>query len=226
MNMRPLLPDQPVTAKGDRPSLELVEIIQRLIREIEAGGGGGGTYTDADARAAVVIDSIANGDVDHAPSRNVVFDALAGKASAAQGALADSALQPGDALPWGDLTGVPATFPPSAHTHAIADVTGLQAELDALQGATGSGVLAFGAAPGGNVATLTVTGQTGIVSGSAIRAWLQGSTADHNAYEHLLILPGSIGLGIGDVVNGVGFTIYAQTELRLTGSVAVKWEWR
>lgn len=36
-----------------------------------------GTYTDAMARAAVVIDSIADSDTDHAPSRNAVFDALA-----------------------------------------------------------------------------------------------------------------------------------------------------
>jgi hypothetical protein len=32
---------------------------------------------------------------------------------------------------WNDLTDKPATFPPSAHTHAIADTTGLQAALDA-----------------------------------------------------------------------------------------------
>jgi ribosomal protein L35AE/L33A len=31
---------------------------------------------------------------------------------------------------WGDVTGKPSTFPPSAHTHVIADVTGLQTALD------------------------------------------------------------------------------------------------
>jgi len=31
---------------------------------------------------------------------------------------------------WGDVTGKPATFAPSAHTHIIADVTGLQGALD------------------------------------------------------------------------------------------------
>lgn len=64
-------------------------------------------------------------------------------ATGAQGALADSAVQPGDlatvattgaysdltALPslfsgaYGDLSGVPATFTPSAHTHALSDLT-------------------------------------------------------------------------------------------------------
>jgi len=35
------------------------------------------------------------------------------------------------AVAWADITGKPATFAPSAHTHAIADTTGLQAALDA-----------------------------------------------------------------------------------------------
>jgi hypothetical protein len=35
------------------------------------------------------------------------------------------------AIAWADITGKPATFAPSAHSHAIADTTGLQAALDA-----------------------------------------------------------------------------------------------
>jgi hypothetical protein len=35
------------------------------------------------------------------------------------------------AVAWGSLTGVPSTFTPSAHSHAIADTTGLQTALDA-----------------------------------------------------------------------------------------------
>ena len=37
----------------------------------------------------------------------------------------------GGAVAWGDVTGKPATFPPEAHTHVIADVTGLAAALAA-----------------------------------------------------------------------------------------------
>lgn len=49
--------------------------------------------------------------------------------------LIDSAYNPlEDGAPfsgaWADLTGVPATFPPSAHSHVIGDVTGLQTALD------------------------------------------------------------------------------------------------
>lgn len=36
---------------------------------------------------------------------------------------------------YSDLTGVPATFAPSSHTHAISDVTGLQTALDGKQAA-------------------------------------------------------------------------------------------
>ena len=37
---------------------------------------------------------------------------------------------PGGSVAWDDVTGKPATFPPSAHIHAIADVTNLQTALD------------------------------------------------------------------------------------------------
>ncbi len=34
------------------------------------------------------------------------------------------------AITWTDISGKPTTFPPSSHTHAIADVTNLQTSLD------------------------------------------------------------------------------------------------
>lgn len=93
-------------------------------------------------------------------------------------------------------------------------------------GATGgTATLNFGAPPGSSTASATITGQTGILSGSRIRAWVQGSTADFNEYEHSRVLPLLVGLGISDVVAGTGFTIQAATQERLTGTVAVKWEW-
>jgi hypothetical protein len=36
---------------------------------------------------------------------------------------------------WVDITGRPATFPPSSHTHAVSDVSGLQTALDLKQAA-------------------------------------------------------------------------------------------
>lgn len=40
----------------------------------------------------------------------------------------------GGAVAWNDVTGKPATFPPSAHTHPIAEVIGLQDRLDEADG--------------------------------------------------------------------------------------------
>jgi hypothetical protein len=94
-------------------------------------------------------------------------------------------------------------------------------------GATGgTATINFGAAPGTNIASLAVTGQAAIGTSSRIKVWFQGgSTADFNEYEHLFILPGSVSLVAGTIVNGVGFTIYATTQLRIRGNVVCRWEW-
>ncbi len=94
-------------------------------------------------------------------------------------------------------------------------------------GATsGTATLNFGAAPGGQLATVAVTGQTGLLSGSNIRVWIQGeASADHSEYEHTRVLSREIGLSVDTITAGVGFTIVGVTELQLTGTVAVRWQW-
>jgi hypothetical protein len=89
----------------------------------------------------------------------------------------------------------------------------------------GSATIDFGAAPGDATASVAVTGQAGILSGSRIRAWVQGSTADFNEYEHSRLLPLMVGVGVSDVVAGTGFTIHASVDGRLSGTIAIKWEW-
>jgi hypothetical protein len=111
----------------------------------------------------------------------------------------------------------------------------LNAALDYVEGlgggggssiATGSAVLSFGSAPGTNAIETVITGQTGISAGSTVKAWISAeATGDHNAYEHAVILPRCIGISCGNIVAGVGFTIFASTDLRLTGDVSCKWEW-
>lgn len=92
---------------------------------------------------------------------------------------------------------------------------------------SGTATLDFGAAPGTNIATVAVMGQTTILAGSNVRVWVQGNdaTSAHNAYEHRML--GSIlGLGVSSVTAGVGFTITGTIlELPLTGTVAVRWAW-
>jgi hypothetical protein len=93
-------------------------------------------------------------------------------------------------------------------------------------GATGTVTLNFGSAPGTNTATAVVTGQTGVIAGSDVEAWIMGSdsTADHNAYEHM-VMTLEVHPTITAVTAGAGFTVTAITQLRLTGQVACRWVW-
>jgi hypothetical protein len=68
----------------------------------------------------------------------------------------------------------------------------------------------FGAFPGTSDASLDITGQTGIDSASVVTAWLQpADTDDHTADEHRLE---TISVMAGNVIPGVGFTIYATNN--------------
>ena len=180
MTARRLLPTQPITQKGDLPSRDLVEVIQRLVLAVAAGGGGGGGATDLGYTAATRLLTSSTGTDVTLPLATTL---LAGLMSAADKTAVTS-------LPVG-----------------------------------GTATLDFGAAPGTGITSVAVTGQPGIVAGSRIKAWVKGATADHSEYVHSRIFPNRIGVGIGDVVAATGFTIHAETELRLTGTVAVQWEY-
>lgn len=70
---------------------------------------------------------------------------------------------------------------------------------------TGTATLNFGAFPGASDASVAVTGQTGIVAGSLVEAWLRPeATADHTADEHMLE---TIKVFACEIVAGTGFTI-------------------
>lgn len=98
------------------------------------------------------------------------------------------------------------------------------ADLAGFASANGSAVLDFGAAPGTNTVETVVS--TAIPAGASVRAWFQSEgNADHNEIEHRLIFPSRVGLTCGAITNGVGFTVYAETELRLTGDVTCRWQW-
>jgi hypothetical protein len=93
-------------------------------------------------------------------------------------------------------------------------------------GAQGTATVDFGAAPGTNVVSVTVSGQAGVVNGSAVEAWIMGadSTASHTAYEHMLMAR-EVEVTPTLINAGAGFVLTALTQLRLTGLVAVRWVW-
>lgn len=90
---------------------------------------------------------------------------------------------------------------------------------------TGIAVADFGAAPGMCYAKVDVTGIGAISSTNYAEAFIMGDvTSDHNADEHWVI-GGHTRLVVAEPVNGVGFTIHAFSQLRLTGQVEIRWVW-
>lgn len=75
---------------------------------------------------------------------------------------------------------------------------------------TGTATVDFGSYPGKTDTSVAVTGQSGIVAGSIVSAWIRpAATADHTADEHLVE---PIRVLAGNISAGVGFTIYAFAD--------------
>jgi len=92
-------------------------------------------------------------------------------------------------------------------------------------GAQGTADLDFGVFPGKTDATVAVTGQAGIVSGSLAEAWIRPvATADHSADEHAVE---ELEVYARDIVAGTGFTIQGVTrsKQRLYGVWKAAWCW-
>lgn len=92
-------------------------------------------------------------------------------------------------------------------------------------GASGTATLNFGAYPGATDASVAVTGQGSIVSGSLVEAWLRmEATADHSADEHWVE---EIEVRAGNIVAATGFTIYgiSRSKTRLDGTWTIGWVW-
>lgn len=88
-------------------------------------------------------------------------------------------------------------------------------------GAKGQVSITFGAFPGASDAQVTVS-DTGVLSTSSVSASvLPAATADHSVDEHWLE---EMDVTAGNIVAGVGFTIYARTRnTRLFGAWNIGW---
>jgi hypothetical protein len=96
--------------------------------------------------------------------------------------------------------------------------------------ATGQGTatLNFGAmgGNGSNEASAVVTGQTAILATSKAEAYIMGddTTVDHTESDHRY-LAALIGLTCGTPTSATGFTIYATSTQKLTGTYQIRWVW-
>lgn len=97
-------------------------------------------------------------------------------------------------------------------------------------GAQGTNTVDFGAFPGQPDTFRDITGQTGILAGSLVEAWVMPvATADHSVAEHYVDPPRVIA---GEIVAGTGFTIrafasgFGQGEFpTMYGLYTVAWVW-
>jgi hypothetical protein len=90
---------------------------------------------------------------------------------------------------------------------------------------SGTTTIDFGAFPGSLYTSVAITGETGIVAGSLVEAWVRPvATADHLADEHIVDPPVIIA---ADIVAGTGFTIHGRSDnTRLHhGVYSVAWAW-
>lgn len=97
---------------------------------------------------------------------------------------------------------------------------------------SGSATIDFGSFPGKSDTSIAVTGQSGIVSGSIISAFIKlTATSDHSVDEHLVE---NIKVFAGNIVAGTGFTIYGINKNSLAndgivpmlyGQWSVGWNW-
>lgn len=94
--------------------------------------------------------------------------------------------------------------------------------------ATGQGVseIDFGAHPGSNEASVSVTGQSQITGSSKAEAYIMAddTTSNHTASDHRYIGLW-LSLTCGTPVSGSGFTIYGRSDQKLSGKFSVRWVW-
>jgi hypothetical protein len=90
----------------------------------------------------------------------------------------------------------------------------------------GTATADFGGAPT-EIATVVVTGQTGIGATDHVECYFQGDdfTVDNPAEVHKWILPRSVRAVADAIVAGTGFTITLLADFPLTGTVKVRFVW-
>jgi hypothetical protein len=92
-------------------------------------------------------------------------------------------------------------------------------------GVSGTVTADFGIAPGKSYMEIPVTGQTGIEASSIVITEKSiVPTADHTLQD---IIVTDLDISVGNIVPGVGFTIYILSKIgRITGQYVLKYVWQ
>ncbi len=127
---------------------------------------------------------------------------------------------------WGTITGKPATYPPSIHGHAMADVTGLLAALD--EKAPLAGPVFNNGQPAASAASAVVIGGGGLAA--ALRFLPRASVGAFNSLVQVndvafIFDAGSNGYGIvigpaTAVAGGLGLRISGNGNVNVAGAIA------
>lgn len=90
--------------------------------------------------------------------------------------------------------------------------------------ATGTATIDFGT--GSNEASVAVTGQASILSTSKADAFVMAddTSTSHTASDHRY-LETFASLSCGTPTDATGFTIYARSHQKLTGTWTIRWVW-
>lgn len=92
--------------------------------------------------------------------------------------------------------------------------------------AQGTAVIDFGAYPGGNEASIAVTGQATIGATSKCEAFFMAddTSGSHTASDHRYAAA-LVALTCGTPTASTGFTIYGRCLEKMQGSFQVRWVW-
>jgi hypothetical protein len=209
-----------VSITGNAPSQQISFVIPQGPQGPQGDGGPyttvqAGTVTTGAAGSAAKIDTVTSGGtvtLNFTIPRGVDGTAnladetpqplgVASAGSAVRAARADH-VHATPTINYGNLTGVPATFTPSAHSHSVSDVSGLQTALDSKQAAGSYATLVGGFVPSSqlpsfvddvqeyaNYASLPATGESGklYVAVDTRKLWRWSGTG----YVEIASSPGS-----------------------------------
>lgn len=137
------------------------------------------------------------------------------------------ALQPGYTLYYEDGVGwyVTDTLGNSQGIQGVPGTPGTNGTNGTNAGNTGNAIVNFGSFPGSNTTSVVVTGQSTILSTSAVQAFLMtDATSDHTASDHQYAAS-LISLSCGTIVPGVGFTINATCLDTMQGTFECRFVW-